>query len=149
MDLELFRIEVGREHGVEPSNIVGAIANEAGLDARNIGHISINDNFSMVELPAGMPKDVFGDLRKVWVCGQQLRISRDGEGPSGPIKDGRPPRAESKPRRKGPQGDDVKSEKKRAPKSRSKANSAEARPGSPEAKKKPAKRTPKPVDSDS
>ena len=91
-DLELFRIEVGREHGVEPSNIVGAIANEAGLDARNIGQISINDNHSIVELPMGMPKDVFGDLRKVWVCGQQLRISRDGEAPSGPVKDGRPPR---------------------------------------------------------
>jgi ATP-dependent RNA helicase DeaD len=146
-DLELFRIEVGREHGVEPSNIVGAIANEAGLDARNIGQISINDNHSMVELPMGMPKDVFGDLRKVWVCGQQLRISRDGEAPSGPVKDGRPPRSESKPKRRGPQGDDFKSEKKRAP--RSKANSAEARPGSTEPKKKPAKRAPKPVESDS
>jgi ATP-dependent RNA helicase DeaD len=146
-DLELFRIEVGREHGVEPSNIVGAIANEAGLDARNIGQISINDNHSMVELPMGMPKDVFGDLRKVWVCGQQLRISRDGEAPSGPVKDGRPPRSESKPKRRGPQGDDFKSEKKRAP--RSKANSAEARPGSTEPKKRPAKRAPKPVESDS
>ena len=146
-DLELFRIEVGREHGVEPSNIVGAIANEAGLDARNIGQISINDNHSMVELPMGMPKDVFGDLRKVWVCGQQLRISRDGEAPSGPVKDGRPPRSESKPKRRGPQGDDFKSEKKRAP--RSKANSAEARLGSTEPKKKPAKRAPKPVESDS
>ena len=146
-DLELFRIEVGREHGVEPSNIVGAIANEAGLDARNIGQISINDNHSMVELPMGMPKDVFGDLRKVWVCGQQLRISRDGEAPSGPVKDGRPPRSESKPKRRGPQGNDFKSEKKRAP--RSKANSAEARPGSTEPKKKPAKRAPKPVESDS
>ena len=146
-DLELFRIEVGREHGVEPSNIVGAIANEAGLDARNIGQISINDNHSMGELPMGMPKDVFGDLRKVWVCGQQLRISRDGEAPSGPVKDGRPPRSESKPKRRGPQGDDFKSEKKRAP--RSKANSAEARPGSTEPKKKPAKRAPKPVESDS
>ena len=146
-DLELFRIEVGREHGVEPSNIVGAIANEAGLDARNIGQISINDNHSMVELPMGMPKDVFGDLRKVWVCGQQLRISRDGEAPSGPVKDGRPPRSESKPKRRGPQGDDFKSEKKRAP--RSKANSAEARPGSTEPKKKPAKRAPKPIESDS
>ena len=146
-DLELFRIEVGREHGVEPSNIVGAIANEAGLDARNIGQISINDNHSMVELPMGMPKDVFSDLRKVWVCGQQLRISRDGEAPSGPVKDGRPPRSESKPKRRGPQGDDFKSEKKRAP--RSKANSAEARPGSTEPKKKPVKRAPKPVESDS
>jgi len=146
MDLELFRIEVGREHGVEPSNIVGAIANEAGLDARNIGQISINDHFSMVELPVGMPKDVFGDLRKVWVCGQQLRISRDGEAPGAPVKDGRPPRSEAKPRRKGPPIDGFKPEKKRAPKAKSKANSAEARPGSSEAKRKPSKRALKPAD---
>ncbi|MDA7784601.1 DEAD/DEAH box helicase [Pseudomonadales bacterium] len=146
MDLELFRIEVGREHGVEPSNIVGAIANEAGLDARNIGQISINDNHSMVELPTGMPKDVFGDLRKVWVCGQQLRISRDGEAPGAPVKDGRPPRSEAKPRRKGQPKDGFNPEKKRAPKAKSKANSAEARPGSSEAKRKPSKRAPKPAD---
>ena len=146
MDLELFRIEVGREHGVEPSNIVGAIANEAGLDARNIGQISINDHHSMVELPIGMPKDVFGDLRKVWVCGQQLRISRDGEAPGAPVKDGRGPRSEAKPRRKGPPKDGFKPEKKRAPKSKSKANSAEARPGSSEAKRKPSKRAQKPAD---
>jgi ATP-dependent RNA helicase DeaD len=147
LDLELFRIEVGRAHGVEPSNIVGAIANEAGLDARNIGQISINDNHSMVELPIGMPKDVFGDLRKVWVCGQQLRISRDGEAPGAPVKDGRPPRSEAKPRRKGPPKDGFNPEKKRAPKAKSKANAAEARSSSSsEAKRKPSKRAPKPAD---
>jgi ATP-dependent RNA helicase DeaD len=147
LDLELFRIEVGRAHGVEPSNIVGAIANEAGLDARNIGQISINDNHSMVELPIGMPKDVFGDLRKVWVCGQQLRISRDGEAPGAPVKDGRPPRSEAKPRRKRPPKDGFNPEKKRAPKAKSKANAAEARSSSSsEAKRKPSKRAPKPAD---
>jgi len=100
----------------------------------------------MVELPVGMPKDVFGDLRKVWVCGQQLRISRDGEAPGAPVKDGRPPRSEAKPRRKGPPIDGFKPEKKRAPKAKSKANSAEARPGSSEAKRKPSKRAPTPAD---
>src|SRR5690242_10374547 len=55
-DLEVFRIEVGRTHGVEPRNILGAIANEAGLDARNIGRIELFDDYSTVELPAGMPK---------------------------------------------------------------------------------------------
>jgi len=75
-DMDQFRIEVGREHGVLPSNIVGAIANEAGLDAQHIGHIDIQPEFSTVELPIGMPKEVFRDLRKVWVCGRQLKISR-------------------------------------------------------------------------
>lgn len=76
---ERFRIEVGRAHGVQPGNIVGAIANEAGLDGRHIGPIEIEEEFSLVDLPVGMPREVFRDLRKVWVCGRQLRISRLGK----------------------------------------------------------------------
>ncbi|MDP6186058.1 MAG: helicase-related protein, partial [Pseudomonadales bacterium] len=80
-DMELFRIEVGHNHEVEPRNIVGAIANEAGLDAQNIGRIDIQDDHSLVELPAGMPKPIFADLKKAWVCGRKLNISRvDGNG---------------------------------------------------------------------
>jgi len=73
---ERFRLEVGSEHGVKPGNIVGAIANEAGLDGQHIGHIEINEGFSLIDLPTGMPHEVFNDLKKVWVCGQALRISR-------------------------------------------------------------------------
>ncbi|MCU7857433.1 MAG: DEAD/DEAH box helicase, partial [Candidatus Thiodiazotropha sp. (ex Lucinoma borealis)] len=51
--MERFRIEVGHEHEVKPGNIVGAIANEAGLDAQHIGHIDIRTDFSLVDLPAG------------------------------------------------------------------------------------------------
>ncbi|MDX1497535.1 MAG: DbpA RNA binding domain-containing protein, partial [Salinisphaeraceae bacterium] len=75
-DKETFRIAVGHEHGVQPSNIVGAIANEAGLDSQFIGRIDIHDTHSFVDLPTGMPKDVFKDLKKVWVSGQQLQITR-------------------------------------------------------------------------
>ena len=74
--MERFRIEVGHQHKVKPGNIVGAIANEAGLDAQDIGHIDIHTEFSLVDLPNGMPNDVFQDLRKTWVCGQRLEISR-------------------------------------------------------------------------
>jgi ATP-dependent RNA helicase DeaD len=74
--MERFRIEVGHQHEVKPGNIVGAIANEAGLDSRHIGHIDIHADFSLVDLPVGMPKDVFQDLRRAWVCGQRLDISR-------------------------------------------------------------------------
>ncbi len=77
-ETERFRIEVGSDHGVEPGNIVGAIANEAGVDAAHIGRVQIDAEFSTVELPLGMPREVFKDLRKVWVCGQQLKISRLG-----------------------------------------------------------------------
>jgi ATP-dependent RNA helicase DeaD len=75
-EFQQFRIEVGMQHGVEPRNIVGAITNEAGLDSAHIGHIEINTEFSMIELPVGMPRSVFKDLKRVWVCGQQLKISR-------------------------------------------------------------------------
>ena len=74
--MERFRIEVGRQHNVKPGNIVGAIANEAGLDAKFIGHIDIQGNFSLVDLPRDMPQDVFLDLKKMRVCGQRLNISR-------------------------------------------------------------------------
>ena len=80
---ETFRLEVGHAHGVKPGNIVGAIANEAGLEGRHIGQVDIRDDHSFVDLPEGMPKDIFRGLKKVRVAGQELRISR---------VDGKPPR---------------------------------------------------------
>jgi ATP-dependent RNA helicase DeaD len=74
-----YRLEVGRDHGVQPKNIVGAIANEAGLDSRDIGHIKLYDSFSTVDLPEGMPKEIFKHLQSVWVCGRQLLLSPDGK----------------------------------------------------------------------
>ncbi|MDH5445406.1 MAG: DEAD/DEAH box helicase [Gammaproteobacteria bacterium] len=91
-----YRIEVGRSHGVKPANIVGAIANEAGLDSKHIGHIKIENDYSLVDLPDGMPKEIFRDLQKVWVSGQQLKISRDGGKPPARKKN----RSPSKPRPK-------------------------------------------------
>ena len=73
--MELFRIEVGNSHGVKPGNIVGAIANETGIDGDHIARIKIEENYSTVELPAGMPKELFQELKKVRVVGQQLNIS--------------------------------------------------------------------------
>ncbi|HEY0682711.1 MAG TPA: DEAD/DEAH box helicase [Steroidobacter sp.] len=75
-DTETYRIEVGHAHGVKAGNIVGAIANEAGLDGRHIGRVVIRDDHSFVDLPAGMPKDVFRTLQKVRVAGQPLQLSR-------------------------------------------------------------------------
>lgn len=77
--MERYRIAVGHKHDVQPGNIVGAIAGEAGLDGEHIGHIDIHDDFSFVDLPLGMPKDIFQDLKKAWVCGQKLNITRVNE----------------------------------------------------------------------
>ncbi|QBZ84052.1 ATP-dependent RNA helicase DeaD [Hydrogenovibrio crunogenus] len=74
-----FRVEVGRQHGVKPGNIIGCIANEAGLDGEFIQKLTIEDSYSMVDLPSDMPKNVFNELKGAWVCGQQLKIN--------PVKD--------------------------------------------------------------
>ena len=74
--MEQYRVEVGQLHDAKASNIVGAIANEAGLESQFIGTIRIFDNHSTVELPEGMPKAIFKDLKKVWVCGQKLQITK-------------------------------------------------------------------------
>ncbi len=80
IEMETYRIEVGHTHGVKPGNIVGAIANETGIDGDHIARIRIQDDYSTVELPAGIPKELFEELKKVRVAGQQLNISKMGEG---------------------------------------------------------------------
>jgi ATP-dependent RNA helicase DeaD len=90
--MDTYRIEVGFEHGVKPSNIVGAIANEAGLDSKHMGRIEIFDDYALVDLPEGMPKDVLTHLKTVWCAGQQLRITKDGSTPDNGPKKPRPPR---------------------------------------------------------
>jgi len=74
--MKRYRLEVGRSHGVRPGNIVGCIANEANIDSEFIRQLNIEDSFSTVDLPDTMPKEVFNDLSKAWVCGQQLRLSQ-------------------------------------------------------------------------
>jgi len=76
-----FRIEVGHQHGVKPGNIVGAIANEGGIESKYIGRIEIYDDFTTLDLPDDLPKDLVDHLKTVWVAGQQLNITRDGEEP--------------------------------------------------------------------
>ncbi len=73
--MERYRLEVGYQHNVKPGNIVGAIANEADIESKYIGRINIFDDYSLVDLPEGMPKELLYTLKKVWVSGQQLKIS--------------------------------------------------------------------------
>ncbi len=85
--METFRIEVGSVHGIKPGNIVGAIANEAGIEGVHIGRVDIREDHSFVDLPEGMPKEIFKDLQKVRVVGRELRISRVSEKPPKPPRD--------------------------------------------------------------
>jgi ATP-dependent RNA helicase DeaD len=82
--METFRIEVGSTHGIRPSNVVGAIANEAGIEGVHIGRVDIREDHSFVDLPEGMPKQVFKLLQKVLVAGRELRISKVSEKPPKP-----------------------------------------------------------------
>jgi len=79
--METFRIEIGSTHGVKPSHVVGAIANEAGIEGVHIGRIDIREDHTFVDLPGGMPKPVFKLLQTVLVLGRELRISRVDDAP--------------------------------------------------------------------
>ncbi|MCP3945065.1 MAG: DEAD/DEAH box helicase [Desulfobacteraceae bacterium] len=74
--MERYRIEVGRTHGVRAGDIVGAISNEAGLDGKYIKGVDINQDYSLVDLPSDMPKDIFKLLQNTWVRSQQMSISK-------------------------------------------------------------------------
>ncbi len=78
--MERFIISVGRNEGVKPSNIVGAIANEANMESKYIGHIKIHDEFSTVDLPAEMPKDVQTHLGNARICGKKMNLINAAEG---------------------------------------------------------------------
>ena len=74
LPMQTYRIEVGHQHGVQPGNIVGAIANEADLEARYIGRIDIRDDFTLVDLPEGMPPELLAHLKKVRVASRPLQM---------------------------------------------------------------------------
>ncbi|MBD3867224.1 MAG: DEAD/DEAH box helicase [Acidobacteria bacterium] len=97
-----YRIEVGLDHGVQPKNIVGAVANEAGIDSEFIGHIRLYDSYSTIDLPEGMPRETFQILKRVRVMGQALNISKDDGRPSG--KPAFKPKRTGKPRPKNKKG---------------------------------------------
>ncbi|MCU0835057.1 MAG: DEAD/DEAH box helicase [Chromatiaceae bacterium] len=110
-----YRVEVGRRDGAGPREIVGAIANEAGLEGRYIGRVDIRDDYALVDLPDGMPREVLQHLRRVYVCGRPLEIHRLDEGPGRSARpyaerprppraydrEARPPRSTERPGRPG------------------------------------------------
>lgn len=87
--MQRYRIEIGRNQGVLPKEIVGAIANEAGIAGKDIGQINLFDDYSSVELPAGLPADLMDILRRIRVrqFALKTRVMAPGE-----FVDTRPPR---------------------------------------------------------
>jgi ATP-dependent RNA helicase DeaD len=74
-----YRIEVGRNQDVKPGDIVGAIANEAQIDSKYIGHIKLHDDHSTVELPGDMPEELMAHLKKVTIRSKAIELSSDGK----------------------------------------------------------------------
>ncbi|MDR7926883.1 DEAD/DEAH box helicase [Acidithiobacillus thiooxidans] len=101
-----FRLDVGEDHGAQIKNIVGAIANEAGIPSRNIRKVEIHGEYSTVELPADIPAAALQHLQKVWVAGRPLQIAPQeaGSDKSGAPRRSSAPRArtggDAKPPRK-------------------------------------------------
>jgi len=75
--LASYRIEVGKRQRVEPRQIVGALANEGGFSREDFGHIDIRPDFSLVELPANLPSDVFDRLASTRISGKLIEIKPD------------------------------------------------------------------------
>jgi len=73
--MKTYRLEVGHEHKIMPGNIVGAIANEANIDSKNIGRIKIFEGHSLVDMPDGMPNELFESLKRVRIGTYPLDIS--------------------------------------------------------------------------
>ena len=93
-----YRLEVGKNDSVEPSNIVGAIANEADISSQYIGQIILHDDYSTVDLPDGMPDEIFKTLKKARVRSKALNISVDkGDNNSAPSS--RSPRPKKGPKK--------------------------------------------------
>ncbi|NIA74216.1 DEAD/DEAH family ATP-dependent RNA helicase [Providencia rettgeri] len=78
-DMEMYRIEVGRDDGVEVRHIVGAIANEADISSRYIGNIKLFGTHSTIELPKGMPSEVLTHLSRARVLNKPMQMQLIGD----------------------------------------------------------------------
>ncbi|WP_067436293.1 DEAD/DEAH box helicase [Nocardioides jensenii] len=101
-----YKISVGKRHKVEPRQIVGALANEGGLERGDFGKIDIRPDHSIVELPANLPSDAWDRLRGTRISGKLIELSKaegevaGGGRPTRSYDDRGPKKFEKKPRHK-------------------------------------------------
>ncbi|SBS34323.1 ATP-dependent RNA helicase DeaD [Marinomonas spartinae] len=123
-------VQVGYSDGVKPGNIVGAIANEADIESRYIGHIEIYEDFATVDLPSNLTGEALGKLGKTRICGQRSDIAKLEDA------DALNKRAAAPSARKRPSGDrrpsNASGERRRAPGGRDRDNNrGDRRPRAP------------------
>ena len=105
--MAMYRISVGKRHKVEPRQIVGALANEGGLNRKDFGKILIKPDFSLVELPAELPAGTFAALEQTRISGKLIELAPDSGPPGrgGPRGSGGPRGGQGGPRRSDDRGD--------------------------------------------
>ena len=87
-DMELYRIEVGRDDGVEVRHIVGAIANEGDISSRYIGNIKLFASHSTIELPKGMPGEVLQHFTRTRILNKPMNMQLLGDAQPRPDRGG-------------------------------------------------------------
>lgn len=87
-EMELYRIEVGRDDGVEVRHIVGAIANEGDISSRYIGNIKLFGSHSTIELPKGMPGEVLQHFTRTRILNKPMNMQLLGDAQPRPARGG-------------------------------------------------------------
>jgi ATP-dependent RNA helicase DeaD len=75
-------IGAGREAGIRPGDLVGAITGEAGIDSRDLGAIEIADRFSLIEVPESRAEEIMHALRATTLRGRKVSVRRDRDAPT-------------------------------------------------------------------
>jgi ATP-dependent RNA helicase DeaD len=101
-EMQLYRIEVGRDDGVEVRHIVGAIANEGDISSRYIGNIKLFGTHSTIELPKGMPGDVLQHFTRTRILNKPMNMQLLGDAQPNEGRGDRRPAGAGGERRSGP-----------------------------------------------
>ena len=80
-NFDTYRLDVGKRQHVRPGAIVGALANEGGLNSKDFGRITIGGDFTLVELPKNLDQSVLDRLEDTRISGQLINIQRDHGAP--------------------------------------------------------------------
>lgn len=71
-----YRLDVGCQHNIDPEQLLAVIIEESGVDRNRITRLEIRDNYTLVDLPDGMPADIFQLLSEAHIGEHRLNIKR-------------------------------------------------------------------------
>lgn len=71
-----YRLDVGSKHQIDQEQLLAVLIEESGVDRKRIARLDIRDTYTLVDLPDGMPADIFQLLSEATVNGHLLSIKR-------------------------------------------------------------------------